>query len=259
MGRAADWTYPLAAVALALLAWHGAVAALALPPYLVPAPALVAERLATDAQLLLRHGAVTTFEAVGGFLLSVVVGVPLGMALVWSRVLEKSLMPLLVVSQSFPKVAVAPLIIIWFGLGVAPKLLIGFLVAFFPVVIGTIAGMRSVETDVLDLARSMQATPLKAFLKIRLPFALPQIFSGMKVAVAFSTVGAVVGEWVGAESGLGYLLLWANANLDTPLLFAILVCLMAIGLVLYYGVALAERLALPWHVSMRAAEPGSTL
>ena len=148
------------------------------------------------------------------------------MMLVWSRVLERAIMPLLVVSQSFPKVAVAPLIVIWFGLGALPKILIAFSVAFFPIMIATIAGMKSVDTDLRDLARSMQATALKTFLKIRLPFALPQIFSGVKVAVAFSTVGAVVGEWVGADAGLGYLLLWSNANLDTPLLFAVLFCLM---------------------------------
>jgi NitT/TauT family transport system permease protein len=170
---------------------------------------------------------------------------------VWSRLLERAVMPLLVVSQSFPKVAVAPLIVIWFGLGFLPKILIAFSVAFFPIVVSTIAGMRSVETDMDDLARSMQATPLKTFTKIRLPFAMPQIFSGIKVAVAFATVGAVVGEWVGADAGLGYLLLWSNANLDTPLLFAVLICLMLIGLVLYYAVEYLERRALPWHVSVR--------
>ena len=154
-------------------------------------------------------------------------------------------MPLLVVSQSFPKVAVAPLIVIWFGLGALPKILIAFSVAFFPIMIATIAGMKSVDTDLRDLARSMQATALKTFLKIRLPFAMPQIFSGVKVAVAFSTVGAVVGEWVGADAGLGYLLLWSNANLDTPLLFAVLFCLMVIGLTLYYAVEFLEAWALP--------------
>ena len=249
MGR--QWRYPAATVLLLLVLWDLCVRLFNLPVYLVPRPSAVATRMVTDAGLLLRHGAITFAESVGGFLLSVAIGVPLGMALVWSRLLERSVMPLLVVSQSFPKVAIAPLIVIWFGLGVLPKLVIGFLIAFFPVVISAIAGMRSVDPDLLDLARSMQGTGLRTFLKIRLPFALPQMFAGFKVAVAFATVGAVVGEWVGADSGLGYLLLWANANLDTSLLFGILVCLMIIGLLLYYAVELVERLLLPWHVSVR--------
>ena len=254
-----QWWYPAGTVLALVLAWDLAVRLLALPPYLVPRPSAVAARLQADAGLLLRHAGVTFAESVGGFLLSVALGVPLGMALVGSRFLDRSVMPLLVVSQSFPKVAIAPLIVIWFGLGVLPKLVIGFLIAFFPVVISAIAGMRSVDPDLLDLARSMQGSPLRTFLKIRLPFALPQMFAGFKVAVAFATVGAVVGEWVGADSGLGYLLLWANANLDTPLLFAILVCLMVIGLLLYYAVELVERLLLPWHVSVRQATLRATL
>lgn len=248
------WRYPTAAIVLVLTAWHVGVVAFDVPKYLIPAPLAVAERLWQDRSFMLWHSGVTLLTTIGGFLLSVAVGVPLGMLLVWSRVLERAIMPLLVVSQSFPKVAVAPLIVIWFGLGSLPKILIAFSVAFFPIVIATIAGMKSVDTDLRDLARSMQASALNTFLKIRLPFALPQIFSGIKVAVAFSTVGAVVGEWVGADAGLGYLLLWSNANLDTPLLFAVLVCLMLIGLVLYYAVEFLEAWALPWHVSMRAEE-----
>jgi NitT/TauT family transport system permease protein len=162
-----------------------------------------------------------------------------------------------VVSQSFPKVAVAPLIVIWFGLGELPKILIAFSVAFFPIVVSTISGMKSVDTDLRDLARSMQSTAFKTFTKIRLPFALPQIFSELKVAIAFSSVGAVVGEWVGADEGPGYLLLWSNAKLDTPLLFAVLVCLMLIGLVLYCFVEFLETWALPGAARQQSsAAPG---
>jgi len=244
--------YPAAAILIVLVAWHFGVSFFNIPTYLVPSPLAVAQRLWEDRVFMIFHSYVTLLTTVGGFLLSVVVGIPLGMLLVSSRILERAIMPLLVVSQSFPKVAVAPLIVIWFGLGILPKILIAFSVAFFPIVLATIAGMKSVDTDLRDLARSMQATPLKNFTKIRFPFALPQIFTGIKVAVAFSTVGAVIGEWVGADAGLGYLLLWSNANLDTPLLFAVLVCLMVIGLVLYYAVELLEAWALPWHISVRA-------
>jgi NitT/TauT family transport system permease protein len=249
MGR--NWLYPVASAVIAIVAWQVLVVLFRIPNFLIPLPGTVLERLISDSNLLLYHSGITLLESVGGFVFSVVFGIPLGILLVWSPLLERSIMPWLVVSQSFPKVALAPIVVIWFGLGLFPKVLISFSVAFFPVVIGTIAGLMSVEPEVIELARSMQATPYKTFMKIRMPFAMPSVFAGLKVAVAFATVGAVVGEWVGATSGLGYLMLWANANLDTPLLFAIVVCLMVIGLVTYYAVVLAERLALPWHVSVR--------
>jgi NitT/TauT family transport system permease protein len=250
----ANWIYPSAAILCSIALWQLSISLFAIPPYLLPPPLDVLERLGSDFGFLIYHSWITTLETLGGFLLSIVIGIPLGILLVWSRTLERAIMPLLVVSQAFPKVAIAPLIIIWFGLGLFPKVLIAFSVAFFPIVVSTIAGMRSVDSDLNDLARSMQSSALKTFLKIRLPFAMPQIFSGLKVAIAFATVGAVVGEWVGAESGLGYLLLSANANLDTTLLFAVLVALMVIGLVLYYAVEIAERLMIPWHISVRSEE-----
>lgn len=246
-----NWIYPTAAIVCSVAIWQIAIWLFAIPQYLLPPPLDVLERLKSDFWFLSYHSLITTLETLGGFFLSIIIGIPLGILLVWSRTLERAIMPLLVVSQAFPKVAIAPLIIIWFGLGLFPKILIAFSVAFFPIVVSTIAGMRSVDTDLNDLARSMQSSSIKAFLKIKLPYALPQIFSGLKVAIAFATVGAVVGEWVGAESGLGYLLLSANANLDTSLLFAVLVALMIIGLVLYYAVEIFERLMIPWHISVR--------
>lgn len=246
--------YPTTAVMSVLVLWHFSISVFGIPAYLLPTPISVVQRLFTDAAFLGYHSWATTIETLGGFLLSIAIGIPLGILLVWSRALERAIMPLLVVSQAFPKVAIAPLIIIWFGLGLFPKILIAFSVAFFPIVVSTVAGMRSVDADLNDLARSMKSSAVKTFLRIRLPFAMPQIFSGLKVAIAFATVGAVVGEWVGAESGLGYVLLSANASLDTTLLFAVLVALMIIGLVLYYAVEFAERFVIPWHISIRGEE-----
>jgi NitT/TauT family transport system permease protein len=245
---------PLAAALGVVALWHAAVVGFAVPAYLVPTPADVAQRLVEDARQLGFHAGVTLLEALGGFALAAVLGVVAAALLVWSPTLERAVMPVLLVIQTFPKIALAPLIVIWFGLGVGPKLMISFLVAVFPVLVSAIVGLRSVEKDMLDLARATQAPAWRVFWRVRLPFALPHIFGGLKVAVAFSVVGAVVGEWVGADRGLGYLLLWANANLDTPLLFAILVWLAVIGLALYYAVEWAERVALPWHVSMRGRD-----
>lgn len=252
-------TYPLVTVLAMIAAWSLCVRLFHIPGYLIPTPLAVVERIHGDFPYLLRNTWITTYEAFGGFVLSAAVGIPLAVALVWSRTLERSVMPLIVLSQTFPKVAIAPLLIIWFGLGTFPKVLVSFLVAFFPVVISGVAGMRSVEPEMVELVRSMRATELQTFWKVRFPFALPQIFSGLKVAIAFSIVGAVVGEWVGANKGLGYLLLWSNAQLDTPMLFAVLVMLMIMGVIMYYGLVWLERWLLPWHASIREGEPRATM
>jgi len=243
--------YPLVTVLLLIVAWHFAVIVFHIPTYLLPAPEMVLERLASDWSFILKHSWVTIYETIGGFLLSIVIGVPLAIILVASPTIDRALMPLLVLSQTFPKIALAPLIIIWFGLGLFPKLLVSFLVAFFPVLISTVVGMRAVEIEMLELARSMRASMFQIFWKFRIPFALPNLFAGMKVAIAFAIVGAIIGEWVGANQGLGYLLLQSNANLDTALLFSVLVVLLVLGVVFYYAVEWLERMLLPWHASVR--------
>ena len=253
------WIYPLAAVLLMLVVWHAAVVVFDMPRYLLPKPLSVLTRTVEDFRYLSIHTFVTTYETLGGFALSVIIGIPLAMAIVAVPVLDRALMPLLVLSQTFPKVAIAPLLIIWFGLGILPKLLIGFLVAFFPVVISTVVGLRSIEADMIDLARSMRVSAFKMFWMFRLPNALPSVFAGLKVAIAFAVVGAVIGEWVGSTEGLGYLLLKANADLDAELLFAILLMLMVVGVVLYYAIEMLERMLIPWHVSIRLQSTTATM
>jgi NitT/TauT family transport system permease protein len=243
--------YPLITLVALVALWYLAVFAFHVPKYLLPLPDQVVARIWTDFSFLCGHAAVTTLVTAAGFLLSVLIGIPLAAALVGSPVLDKAIMPWLVLSQTFPKVALAPLIVVWFGLGFVPKVAVTFLVAFFPVVISTVVGLRSMENDMLELARSMRASRLQMFWRFRMPLALPSIFSGLKVSVAFSVVGAVIAEWVGANKGLGYLLLSANGSLDTELLFAVLFFLTVIGIVMYYGVELVERLAIPWHASVR--------
>lgn len=248
------WGYPIGTVIALVALWHVSVHAFSIPGYLIPPPATVAGYLADNFVFLNRHAVVTAVEALGGFLLSVVVGVPLAILIVWSRKVDQALMPLLVLSQTFPKVAIAPLLIIWFGFGIQTKILVSFLIAFFPIIVAGVAGMRAVDNDAIDMIRSMKATPLQIFVRLRIPAALPNLFAGCKVAMAFAVVGAVVGEWVGADRGLGYLLLRANSNLDTPMLFSILVMLMFIGVILYYLIVAIERISIPWHVSQRGPD-----
>jgi NitT/TauT family transport system permease protein len=245
--------YPIMTVIGTLVAWELATRAFGIPAYLLPAPSRIAVSLAENAALLLKHGWVTTIEIVLGFLLSIVVGVPLALAIFMWPAFSRSVLPLLVSSQAMPKVAVAPLFLVWFGFGLLPKVLIAFLIAFFPIVIGTAVGLASIEQEKIHLARSMGLGAAATFFKIRLPSALPSVFGGLKISITLAVVGAVVGEFVGGDAGLGYLLMVANGNIDTPLLFAGLVALTVQGVVLFFLVELVERLAIPRQTAAAVA------
>jgi len=186
-----------------------------------------------------------------GFALSVVVGIPLAMLIAGSRTVEDYLYPLLVFSQSIPKVAIAPLFVVWFGFGLLPKVLSAFLLGFFPVVVSAVQGFKSVDPDMLDLARAMEANSLQTFRMVRLPHALPAIFSGLKVCITLAIVGAVVGEFVGSNSGLGFVLQRSIGNFELPTMFAALLILAILGVVLFWLIEVAERFLVPWHSSQR--------
>jgi NitT/TauT family transport system permease protein len=184
----------------------------------------------------------------------VVVSIPLALSVAYSRFIETAIYPVVVFLQIIPKIAIAPLFIIWFGFGFAPKLLLVFLLSFFPIVVASIAGFKSVDPEIMDFARTTGASGWKMFFKIRLPQALPDIFTGLKVGAALSATAAVVAEFVAADRGLGYLLLQYNGQLETPMVFAIVVLLSLIGLAVYYVVEIIERIAIPWHVSQQAGD-----
>lgn len=253
------WAPPAVAILGALAAWQLIVQGLEVPEYLLPPPSAILSALALEWRYLALHTAVTVYEILWGFVLSVLVGIPMAMAIVYSPLLERAFYPVLVASQSVPKIAIAPLLIFWAGLGVFPKVLVAFLIAFFPIVIDTVVGLRSVEPEMLHLARSMGSPERKVFLKIRLPNALPNIFAGLKVAVTLAVVGAIVGEFIQADQGLGYALLQANAMLNTKLSFATILILAAIGVALFMIVDRIERLLIPWHASRRSEMAAGTL
>lgn len=243
--------YPVVVLLAALALWEAGARLLDIPTYILPPPSKIAVVMVEKMPLLLRHGWVSTTEIVLGFLLSVVVGIPLALATFLWPAFARSVYPLLVSSQAVPKMAVAPLFIVWFGFGLLPKVLIAFLIAFFPIVINTVVGLAAIEPEKIHLARSMGLGGWATFFKIRLPNALPSIFGGLKIAITLAVVGAVVGEFVGGDAGLGYLLMSANGSMDTPLLFAGLVGLTVIGIVLFLLIEIAERFAIPWHTSTR--------
>jgi NitT/TauT family transport system permease protein len=245
------WARPILLVALLLVLWEAVVIVFRIPPYLIPAPLDVVIQLVNEWPKLLRESLVTTYATLGGFALSIAFGIPMALLIAYSRTIEGFVYPLLVFSQSIPKVAIAPLFVVWFGFGIIPKVIAAFMLGFFPIVVSTVVGFKSVERDMLDLARSMKATKLQTFLRISLPQALPSIFAGLKVSVTLAVVGAVVGEFVGSNSGIGYVLQIANGNFDLPLMFAALTVLSLIGVLLFALVDLVERWMIPWHASHR--------
>jgi NitT/TauT family transport system permease protein len=233
------------------LLWEAGARAGLYPPYVLPAPSAIVLRLAGTAGLLWGHMLVTVTEIVGGFVLAGVVGVLLAAAIVFVPFVERAVYPWLVVVQVVPKVALGPLLIIWLGFGFLPKILISFLLAFFPIMIDTMVGMKSVEREAVLLMQSMGASRRSIFFRLRLPHALPHLFGSLKVAITLATVGAIVGEFIGADKGLGYVLIFANGSMDTTLMFAALVWITAVALVLYAAVGALERVLLRWHVSQR--------
>jgi NitT/TauT family transport system permease protein len=245
------WARPVLLVALLIVLWQVVIWVFRIPPYLIPAPGKVVGQLVEQWPTLLRQAVPTTWATLGGFALSIAFGIPMALVIAYSRTVESYVYPLLVFSQSVPKIAIAPLFVVWFGFGLIPKVISAFMLGFFPVVVSTVMGFKSVDADMIDLARSMKASRLATFMRISLPQALPSIFAGLKVSVTLAVVGAVVGEFVGSNSGLGYLLQIANGTFDLPLMFAALTVLSAIGVLLFVAVDVVERWTIPWHVSHR--------
>ena len=227
------WARPVLLIALLILLWQLVIVVFGIKPYLIPAPLAVVKTLVAEWPRLFRETLVTTYATLGGFALSIAFGIPMALLIAYSRTVESFVYPLLVFSQSVPKVAIAPLFVVWFGFGIIPKIIAALLLAFFPVVVSTVVGFKSVERDMIDLARSMKASRLETFMRISLPQALPSVFAGLKVSVTLAVVGAVVGEFVGSNSGIGYLLQIANGNFDLPLMFAGLTMLSLVGVILF--------------------------
>jgi NitT/TauT family transport system permease protein len=250
--------YPLITIGVLVGIWELWVRLRDVPPYLMPKFSSVVGSMFTEFVPLLPDTWQTLQEIALGFGLSVIVGIPLAILIVSSRPFEKSVYPVLVTSQVVPKVAIAPLIVVWLGFGMTGKVLIVFTIAFFPIVIDTVVGLRSVELEKFYLGRSMGMSRIQLFRMIRLPQALPMIFSGLKLAATFAVIGAVVGEFVAADRGLGRVIMAASSSFDTTLLFTGVAYLTIIGLIAFFSVEVVERLVLPWHVSRRVERMGGS-
>jgi NitT/TauT family transport system permease protein len=239
--------WPLASFGGFLLAWQLLVRPLGVPGYILPLPSEFLPRVVSDFPLIWENAKITAAAILMGFFWATLVSVPLGLLIVSVRVIEKALYPLIVFFQLVPKIAIAPLFVVWFGFGMFPKVLLTFLLCFFPTLVASMTGFRALDERVLYLTRSMGMNRWQTFRYVRLPAALTYIFAGLKVSIVFAVTGAIVGEFVGSNAGLGYLLLRATSLFDLPLIFACLVALSVLGIVFANLVDWAERILMPWQ------------
>jgi NitT/TauT family transport system permease protein len=237
---------PATTLLAALLVWEVATRALRIPRFIMPAPSAILGEGWEWRYRFIGHTWVTLYETLGGFALSMVVGVPLAVLIVYSPALRAAIYPLVILAQSVPKIAIAPVLLLVLGYGEVPKMVVAFLVAFFPVVVDTATGLAATPPELLDLSRSYRASAFKTFVKVRLPMALPFIFAGAKVAITLSVIGAVVGEFVGSDKGLGYVILSSTSYWKTEVAFSAMILLSVMAIVLFAAVSLVERVVCPW-------------
>src|SRR4051794_34419515 len=241
------WAPPLILLLLAALGWQLAVRIHHTPAWMLPAPDRIASSLVHDRSLLLHHAWITLREVLVGALIALVAGVACAIAIDSVRAVDRALYPIIVASQAVPIVALAPLLLIWFGYGMLPKVIVTALVAFFPIVVTTVDGLRSTDREVIELLRSMGANRYRRFVLARAPSALPGLFSGARIGAAIAVIGAVFGEYVGSKGGLGYLMNISSARLLTARVFACIVVLSVMSISLFALVTLIERILLPWR------------
>lgn len=232
--------------ALLIAAWQLAVSVLGIREYLLPSPASVLNAMFSSQIDWWGHIWATGLAIFGAFVIAAVGGVALGVIIAWSPTMSRALMPFLVFVNTLPKVAVAPLFLLWLGYGILPNMLIGALIGFFPVVINTAVGLVQIDDDMLDLGRVFNAPKWKVFAKIRVPNAYPYILSALKVTATAAVVGAIVGEFVASQRGLGYVIITSQSSMNTPLAFGALVWISVLGLILYGAVAALSRILAPW-------------
>jgi len=246
---------PALGLALAVVVfWELAVRLFNVPVFVIPAPSAILAALVDSRAALVSASKATAIEVLFGFVLAAVVGIAVALIIVRFERFGKALYPLVVLFQTVPKVALAPIFILWFGYDLAPKVVLIVVIAFFPVAIDMLAGLQSVEPSFVALMQSVGASRSEILMRVRIPHSLPHLMAGLKVAITFSVIGAIVGEFAGASAGLGYVIQFASTQLETPLVFAALIVVSVLGLFFYYLVEFAERLLVPWSPKFDRAQ-----
>lgn len=247
------WFPAILIMAAILGAWEAYVQIFDVQKWLLPAPSAIAKALVDDSGLLATNTVVTLYEVVIGFGVALTSGVILASAIVLSKTIERAIYPFLIASQTIPIIVIAPLLLIWIGYGLAPKVIVVALIAFFPIVVNMADGLKSVDPDTMNLLRTFGANRWQIFIKVQVPTSMPFLFSGMRVAMAVSVIGAVIGEWVGSSQGLGYLMIRSKPQFLTERVFASIAILSVMGVGFFMLVGLAERLSIPWWHNARKA------
>ncbi len=242
-----DGAAGVGAVVAALLLWEAAVRALNVSPHLLPPPSAVAEAFGDHADLFLEHGLPTLEESFAGFGLAALAGFVLGLVLFASHLVQRAVMPWILAAQIVPKIALAPLFVVWLGVGAPCRMAFAVFIAFFPVLIATVAGLSATDRGALGLCRALGAAPWQTLLRVRLPFAMPHLLAGLKTAATLALLGIVIGEFVTAQQGLGYLVLLAGNIDETALMLAAIALLLGVGALLYAAVLLLEWLFARWY------------
>ena len=252
--QAITYYIPSVLVMLGLLAlWQLAVDVGGVKEYILPSPWSAVKAYFRPNYQWTANFLATLYAVLGAFVLSAVLGIALAVVIVWNDLLMRAIMPVLVLFNTLPKVALAPLFVIWLGYGVWPNIVIGTTIAFFPMVVNTAVGLATAEPEMLDLVRTLRASRWQVFMKIRFPNAVPYIFTGLKLNATMSVIGAIVGEFVASERGLGALIIAGGVTLETPTIFASLILISVLGLVLYGIVVAVEQIVAPWAYRSDAA------
>lgn len=251
-----NWTLFVVSFLFVVVLWQAIIWLFSVPPYVLPSPPQIAVAIWETRGMLWQHSIVTLKEILVGFGIAVLLGFPVAMGIAFSKVIDRLVYPLLVAGQAVPKVAIAPIMVLWFGFGFRSNVAVAASIAIFPVVVNCALGLKNIDPDMVRLGRSMGASTLRLLLKVRIPNALPNVFAGLKLGITFAVVGAIVGQFIAGSEGLGYLIQLATGQLRTVLAFASIVVLSFLGILLFYAVELLERIFVRWHVSHEVAATG---
>ena len=247
------WLTPIAILIGMVAAWELWVQLADVPRWQLPAPSEIAKELVSSSDLLWTHAVVTLKEIVFGFLAALATGLFLAAGIAYSRVLERSVYPIVIASQTVPIIAIAPLLLIWVGYGLTPKIIIVALICFYPIAVNSVDGLKAVDSDMANMMKTLGASRWQMFHKLQIPTALPFMFSGIKVGISVSVIAAVIGEWVGGSAGLGYLITYSQPLFLTSRVFASIVVLSAMGISLFVLAGFLERMMLPWYHTQKRA------
>jgi len=247
MKRKLTWIPSIFFVIVLLIVWDVLVRINDVPSWLLPSPSEIFNAMLDNARILTSHSITTLIEVILGFVIALFVGLLLSSAITLSSTIEKSFYPFIIASQTIPIIVIAPMLLVWVGYGLMPKIIVVALISFFPIVVNTVDGMKSIDMDLEKLFRTMGASNWDIFRKIRIPNSLPYMFSGLRVAISISVIGAVIGEWVGSSEGLGYLMIRSKPQFQTELVFAAIFILSIMGIILFFGIGLVEKLFIPWN------------